>query len=128
MIDHHIKFCEDRSFRCGDIWKTILGFFNYWFSMYFLYFLNYAPPKPSEMENYWMVLVFFGNHISKCNRLNKNIRPIQAIEVLHRLRNKQKHYLIYSETPCIYHVEFYFRFDIRCPVAVEVGGHQKNFR
>ena len=69
--------------------------------MYFSYFLNYAPPKPSEMENYGMVLAFFGNHISKCNRLSKNIRPIQAIEVLHRLRNKQKHYLIYQETPCI---------------------------
>ena len=68
--------------------------------MYFSYFLNYAPPKPSEMENYGMVLAFFGNHISKCNRLNKNIRPIQAIEVLHRLRNKHKHYLIYQETPC----------------------------
>ena len=68
--------------------------------MYFSYFLNYAPPKPSEMENYGMVLAFFGNHISKCNRLSKNIRPIQAIEVLHRLRNKQKHYLIYQETPC----------------------------
>ena len=101
MIDHQIKFCEDRSFRCGDIWKTILGFFNCWFSMYFSYFLNYAPPKPSEMENYGMVLAFFGNHISKCNRLSKNIRPIQAIEVLRRLRNKQKLYLIYQETPCI---------------------------
>ena len=47
-----------------------------------------------------MVMAFFGNHISKCNRLSKNIRPIQAIEVLYRLRNKQKHYIIYSETPC----------------------------
>ena len=68
--------------------------------MYFSYFLNYAPPKPSEMENYGMVLAFFGNHISKYNRLSKNIRPIQAIEALHRLRNKQKYYLISSETPC----------------------------
>ena len=43
----------------------------------------------------------FGTYISKCNRLSENIRHIQAIEVLYRLRNKQKHYLIYSETPCI---------------------------
>ena len=41
-----------------------------------------------------------GNYISKCNRLNENIRHIKAIEVLNRLRNKQKHYLISSETPC----------------------------
>ena len=47
-----------------------------------------------------MVMDFFGIHISKCNRLSKNTRPIQAIEVLYRLRNKQKHYIIYSETPC----------------------------
>ena len=26
MIDHHIKFREDRSFRCGDICKTIRAF------------------------------------------------------------------------------------------------------
>ena len=41
-----------------------------------------------------------GSIISKCNRLSENIRHIKAIEVLYRLRNKQKHYLISSETPC----------------------------
>ena len=82
--------------------------------MYFSYFLNYAPPKPSEMENYGMVLAFFGNHISKCNRLSKNIRPIQAIEVLHRLRNKQKHYLIYSETPCRIVTDIFCHNDNNC--------------
>ena len=51
-----------------------------------------------------MVMTFFGNHTSKCNRLSKNIRPIQHIKVLHRLRNKQKHYLIYYETPCSFMV------------------------
>ena len=34
-IDHHIKFHEDLSFRCGDIYKTIMVFFNDLFSMYF---------------------------------------------------------------------------------------------
>ena len=68
--------------------------------MYFAYFHSFAPPKSSNMDNYWMVMAFFGNHISKCNRLSKNTRPIQAVEVLYRLRNNQKHYLIYSETPC----------------------------
>ena len=57
--DHHIKFHEDMSFRCGDICKTILVFFNHWFSMFFWYFRIYAPPKPSKMDNYWMIVEFF---------------------------------------------------------------------
>ena len=60
-IDHHIKFHENLTFHCGDICKTILVFFNYWFSMYFWYFRNYAPPKPSKMDNYWMIVEFFLN-------------------------------------------------------------------
>ena len=31
-----------------------------------------------------------GDFISKCNGLSENIRQIKAIEVLYRLRNKQK--------------------------------------
>ena len=63
--------------------------------MYFAYFNSFSPPKTSKMDNYCMVKAFFGNYISKCN-----IRPIQDIEVLYRLRNNQKHYLISPETPC----------------------------
>ena len=59
VIDHHIKFHEDPSFYCGDICKTILVFFNNWFSMYFLYFRNYAPPKPLKIDNNWMIVEFF---------------------------------------------------------------------
>ena len=61
VIDQHIKFYEDPSFCCGDICKTILVFFKCWFSMYFSYFPNIAPPKPSEMDNCWIILKFFGN-------------------------------------------------------------------
>ena len=61
VIDHHLKFHEDPRFRCGDICKKELVFFNHWFSMYFLYFRNFAPPKPSKMDNYWMIVEFFGN-------------------------------------------------------------------
>ena len=61
VIYHHIKFHEDPSFCCGDICKTILVFFNHWFSMYFWYFGNYAPPKPSKMDDYWMIVEFFQN-------------------------------------------------------------------
>ena len=56
-IDHHIKFHEDLSFR--DICKTILDFFNHWFSMYLWYFCNYEPQKPSKLDNYWMFVDFF---------------------------------------------------------------------
>ena len=56
VIDYQIKFHKDRSFRCRDICKTILVFFNYWFSMYFWNFGNYAPPKPSKIDDYWIIL------------------------------------------------------------------------
>ena len=89
MIDHHIKFCEDRSFRCGDIWKTILGFFNCWFSMYFLYFLNYAPPKASYMDNYWIIMNFFWDYISKCTYLMNKKKPVSIYRLFSSLSNKQ---------------------------------------
>ena len=47
-----LKFHNDLSFRCGDICKTILTFKNYQFSMYFIYFHIFAPPKSSQMDNY----------------------------------------------------------------------------
>ena len=58
VIDHNIKFHEDPSFRCRDICKTILVLFNHWFLMYFSYFSNCAPPKPSKMDNYWIIMFF----------------------------------------------------------------------
>ena len=59
VIDHHIEFHVDPSFWCGDICKTILVFLNCWFSMYFTYLPNYAPPKSSEMDNCWIIIIFF---------------------------------------------------------------------
>ena len=61
VIDHPIKFHKDRSFRCGDICKTILVFFNRWFSMYFSYSPDYTPLKPLEMDNYIITIHIFGN-------------------------------------------------------------------
>ena len=46
LIDISLKFHKDRSFRCGDICKTILTFKNHQFSMYFSYFHRNAPQKP----------------------------------------------------------------------------------
>ena len=34
---------------------------NPWFSMYFAYFHNNSLQKPSKMDNYWMIMKFFGN-------------------------------------------------------------------
>ena len=42
----------------------------------------------------------FGNYISKCIRLSENVGHVKDIEVLYRLRYKQKYYFISSETTC----------------------------
>ena len=55
VIDHHIKFHEDPSFRCGDISITI-SFWILWFSMYFSYFHSFTPKKSYNVNNYWMVM------------------------------------------------------------------------
>ena len=56
-----LKFHKDLNFCCGDICKTILTFKNHQFSMYFAYFHIFAPPKSSQMDNYWIIMIFFGN-------------------------------------------------------------------
>ena len=77
-------FHEDLSFRCGDIRKTLLVFFINWFSMYFWYFCNYAPPK---MYNYWMIVKW--KHQYQC--------------IFCTLRLSHKHIDFYSSqgTPCM---------------------------
>ena len=52
LMNLSFKFHKDRSFRCGDICKTILTFKNDQFSMYFAFFHKYPPPNPSKMDNY----------------------------------------------------------------------------
>ena len=52
LMNISLKFHKDRSFCCGDICKTIRTFKNHQFSMYFAYFHSYAPPKPSNIDNY----------------------------------------------------------------------------
>ena len=46
LMNRSLKFHKDRSFRCGDICKTVLPFKNHQFLMYFAYFHSYAPRKP----------------------------------------------------------------------------------
>ena len=89
MIDHHIKFHEDPNFRWGEIRKTILVFFNRWFSMYFSYFPNYAPPKPSDMDNFWILMNFFWSYISKWTFLMNKRTPVSVYRLFSSLSMKQ---------------------------------------
>ena len=52
LINITLKFHKDRSFRCGDMCKTIVNLKNHQFSMYFAYFHSFALPKSSKMDNY----------------------------------------------------------------------------
>ena len=52
VVDDHIKFREDPSFRCGDICKTNWRLFNPSFSMYFSYFHNLSTKVPPKFEKY----------------------------------------------------------------------------
>ena len=59
LMNTSLKFHKDMSFRCGDICQTILTFKNHRFSMYFAYFHSFAPPKSTQMDNYWIIMIFF---------------------------------------------------------------------
>ena len=96
-----MKFHEDPSFRWGDICKTILVFFNRWFSMYFSYFPNYAPPKPSDMDNYWILMNFFWNYISKCTYLMNKRTPVSVYRLFSSLSNKQILFDSFKRSPCM---------------------------
>ena len=61
LMNMCLKFHKDWSFRWGDTCKTILSFKNHQFSMYFPYFHSFTPQKSFKVENYWMVIEFFGN-------------------------------------------------------------------
>ena len=52
VMNVSLKFYKDPSFRCGDIFKTVLTFKSHQFSMYFPYFHSYTPQKSSKMDNY----------------------------------------------------------------------------
>ena len=100
-----LKFHKDLSFRCGDISKTIQTFKNHQFSMYFAYFHRFAPPKSSKMDNYWMVMEFFGNKISKCPSLMEKSAPVLGHRLLPSLSNKQLIINTFLRSPCIFNSE-----------------------
>ena len=102
VSDHHIKFHEDPSFCCRDICKTILAFFNHWFSMYFSYSPNYRPSKPSEMDNYLIIIDIFGNFISKCTYLMKKRTPVEDYRLLSIPSNKPIGFVSSRGTTCIW--------------------------
>ena len=60
----------------------------------FCLFSKFEYETSINLENYKLGIWCFGNLISKCNRLSEHKKHIIAIEVLYKLRNKQKDYLI----------------------------------
>ena len=61
LMSLSVKFQKDPKFRCRDIYKTILTFKNHRFSIHFSLFHRFAPPKSSKMDNFWVIMEFFGN-------------------------------------------------------------------
>ena len=56
--------------------------------MYFPYFHSFTPQKSFNVENYWTVIDFLGNYISKCSNLMKKRTPVPAYMLLLSLSNK----------------------------------------
>ena len=103
VIDHHIKFHEDPKFCYGDICKTILVFFNRWFSMYFSYFPNNAPMKLSVIDNCWIIMEFLETRYPKCTYLMNKRTPVSAYRLFSSLSNKQIVFDSCQWRPCIKH-------------------------
>ena len=101
LINLSIKFHKYRSFGSGDISKTILTFVQSLIFYVFCIFSKFEHQSSTNLENCKLGIWSFGNLISKCNRLSEHIKHIIAIEVLYKLRNKQKDYVISRETPCM---------------------------
>ena len=62
---------------------------NPWCSMYFVYFHNNSLQRPSNMDNYWMILNVFGHKISKCTYVMDKKTPVSAYTLLSCRSNKQ---------------------------------------
>ena len=95
-----LKFHKDPSFRCGDICKTVLTFKSHQFSMYFPYFHSYTPQKSSKMDNYWTVMEFFGNYLSKCTYVMVKKTPVSVYRLLSSPSNKRIVLVSFQKTPC----------------------------
>ena len=79
--------------------------FNRWFLMYFSYLLNYAPPKPSKIDNYWIIMNFFGKYISKCTYRMKKRTPVSAYRSLSTLSNKPIVFISSRGSPCMIKID-----------------------
>ena len=75
---------------------------QYWcfLTVNFSYFPNYTPSKPSEMDNYLIIIDFFVNLISKCMYRMKKRTPVSAYRLFASPSNKQIVFVSFYETPC----------------------------
>ena len=62
---------------------------NYPFSMNFAYFYCFVPAKSSKMDNFRMILEFFGNSISKWPNLTDKMTSLPCYRLLSSTSNKQ---------------------------------------
>ena len=63
LINKSLKFHKDRSFRCGDICKTILTFVSFLIFYVFSIFSKYEHKSSINIENYKLVIWSFINLI-----------------------------------------------------------------
>ena len=68
--------------------------------MYFAYFQSYVPQKSLMMDNYWIIMEFYGNKISKCPSLMEKSAPILGHRLLPSLSNKQLIINTFLRSPC----------------------------
>ena len=69
--------------------------------MYFAYFQSYVPQKSLMMDNYWIIMEFYGNKISKCPSLMEKSAPILGHRLLPSLSNKQLIINTFLRSPCM---------------------------
>ena len=68
--------------------------------MYFPYFHSFAPQKSFKVDNYWMIMEFFGKQISKCPNVMMKRTCVPAYRLLLSLSNELILFLSHYESPC----------------------------
>ena len=90
LMNKSLKFHKDRSFRCWDICKTILTFVLFLIFYVFSRFSKFEHQNSINIENYKLVILSFGNLISKCSGIAKILPPILVRTVLSNRNYKGK--------------------------------------
>ena len=68
--------------------------------MYFSYFPNYSPSKPSEIDNYLIITDFFWKLDIKMYASNEKMKPVSAYRLFSSPSNKQIVFVSSHGSPC----------------------------